>query len=64
MYERLYRRAEVRERWANIYGGKRVAADFMRLWAAQDRFQAEVFKAIRAEEIVTWLDRALTRTRR
>ncbi len=58
-YERLYRSAEIRERWANIYGGKTIHADFMRLWATQDRLQAEVFKALRLEETAEWLARHL-----
>ncbi len=61
-YERLYRRAEVRERWANIYGGKTLSAKFMRLWAAEDRLWAEVIKGLRLVEIVAWLDRQLAKT--
>ena len=60
-YAQLYRQAEIWDRWARIYGGKRLVADFYRLWAAQARFQAELIKAVRAEQIVRWLDRRLSR---
>lgn len=52
VYDQLYRRADVWDRWA---------ADFFRLWAAQARFEAEVFKAVRAEQIAGWLARKLSR---
>jgi hypothetical protein len=57
----LHRRADVWERWSRIYGGQRLIADFYRLWAAQARFEAELFKALRAEQIVGWLNRRLVR---
>lgn len=60
-YERLYRRAEVHERWANIYLGKTTHGEWVRLGAAQDRFAAEVIKAFKIEEIADWLTRKLER---
>lgn len=61
VYAMLHRRADVWERWARIYGGKRLTADFYRLGAAQARFEAEMVKALRAEQIVGWLNRRLAR---
>lgn len=54
-YERLYRRAEVRERWADIYLGDSAYGEWVRLAAAVDRFNAEVIKATRVEELANWL---------
>ena len=61
VYAQLHRQADVWERWARIYGGRSLTADFFRLWAAQARLQAELFQALRAEQIVGWLNRRLTR---
>jgi hypothetical protein len=60
-YGRLYRRAEVRERWANIYAPTAFARDWMRFAAAQDRLFAEFIKGLRLEEIAAWADRQLAK---
>lgn len=58
-YRRLYREADVLDRWANIYGGKTLAADCNRLRAAVLRLQAELIKAYRLEELVPGVGRKL-----
>ena len=58
-YERLYHRAEVRERWANIYAPSAFQRDWARFAAAQDRLSAELVKAFRLEETAAWLARHL-----
>lgn len=60
-YERLYHRAEVLERWANIYLGDSALADWARFTAAVDRFQAEVIKAARIEELAHWISARVSR---
>jgi hypothetical protein len=64
VYQRLYRRAEVLDRWANIYGGKRALADWARFDAAKLRLGAEIVKAWRLEEFVAWTDRQLAKNER
>lgn len=56
-YRRLYREADVLDRWASIYGGKRLAADAFRFRAAVLRLQAELIKAARIEEMAAWAAR-------
>lgn len=60
-YQRIYRRAEVLDRWANIYGGDTTQAAAARLGAACGRLGAELIKAARVEEVADWLGRRMTR---
>lgn len=60
-YQRRYRRAEVLDRWANIYGGKTTAAEWSRFEAARLRLAAEVLKAFHVETVVAWLDARLAK---
>jgi hypothetical protein len=56
--------AEVQERWANIYGGKTMRAECMRLGAAQNRFLAALIMTppfTLVFLLVEWLQRRLNR---
>lgn len=59
LYRRLYKQAEVLDRWADIYGGETTYAAMTRLEAARLRLWAELVKALRLEEIAGWVDRRL-----
>ena len=58
-YDERYHRAEVLDRWANIYGHNSALAQWTRFAAAGLRFNAEVIKAARLEELADWIGRRL-----
>lgn len=64
VYQRCYHRAEVLERWADIYGSRRAIVDWARFEAARLRLWAEVIKAARLEESAAWVDAQLRRNQR